>query len=204
MKNQFGHKLPSLLEHRLKVQELSCGKIEYLFGDDVEQDALIYLSYQLILNGQLQWKDVKKLMREGGALSSAVDRMRSSFSKLKPNTNVVRGIFIRLTKHQVPKWMYNLMPHLIPVHTWSQAGIKLWSDGIISIDVLRQICTDEGTTPIQFANLVQDLQMRGLIARDDAVSLLTLSGVEQRYLFKEDAAKPLLFTDVIAAFQEAS
>ena len=175
-----------------------------LFGDDVEQDALIYLSYQLILNGQLQWKDVKKLMREGGALSSAIDRMRRSFSQLKPNNNVVRGIFIRLTKHQIPSWMYDLMPHLIPVHTWSQAGVKLWSDAVISIETLTQICADEGTTPVQLANLVQDLQLRGLIAKEKAVELLNLMGNHHRYFFEAVAFTPLTFTDVFEAFREVS
>ncbi len=204
VKNQFGHKLPSLVEHRLRVQDLSCGQTEYLFGDDVEQDALIYLSYQLILNGQLQWKEVKELMREGGALSSAVDRIRGSFSKLKPNTNVVRGIFIRLTTHQIPTWMYDLMPHLTPVHTWSQAGVKLWSDGVIGVDALRQICTDEKTTPIQFANLVQDLQLRGLIEKEKATSLLEQMGEERRYFFEETTVRPLTFNNVFEAFQEVS
>lgn len=204
VKNQFGHKLPSLLEHRLTIQDLSCGQVEYLFGDDVEQDALIYLTYQLILNGQLQWKEVKRLMRKGGALNSAIARTRESFSKLKSSQDVVRGTFIRLTKHHIPNWMYGLMPHIIPVHTWSQAGAKLWSDGIIGEVALRQICLDEGTTPIQFANLIQDLQLRGLITREKAMSLLKVMGTEERYFFEGNSPQPLTFSNVFQAFREVS
>ena len=35
---QFGHKLSSLLRHRISIQEQSAVEVEYLFGDDVEQD----------------------------------------------------------------------------------------------------------------------------------------------------------------------
>ena len=204
VKNQFGHKLPSLVEHRLRVQAESCGQTEYLFGDDVEQDALIYLSYQLILDDGLQWKDVKKLMREGGALSSAIDRMRRSYSKLESRPNVVRGIFIRLTKHQIPTWMYALMPHLTPVYTWSQAGAILWADDVIDEVALRQICKDEGTSMIQFANLVQDLQFRSLLNRDQATTLLKLMGSEERFFVENrmPMPKPLTFSNVLQAFQE--
>ena len=152
----------------------------------------------------LQWKQVKKLMREGGAFNSAIDRMRPSYSKLKTSTDVVRGIFIRLTKHQIPSWMYTLMPHLIPVHTWSQAGAKLWSDGIIDEVVLRQICSDEGTTSMQFANLVQDLQMRGLIDREKAESLLMVMGCENRFFRDGNVPKALTFSNVFNAFREVS
>ena len=204
VKNQFGHKLPSLVEHRLSVQAESCGQTEYLFGDDVEQDALIYLSYQLILDGRLQWKDVKQVMREGGALSNAIDRMRRSYSKLESGHNIVRGIFIRLTKHQIPNWMYGLMPHLTPVHTWSQAGAILWADGVIDETALRQICLDEGTNPIQFANLVQDLQFRSLLEREQATTLLKITGGQKRFFVEKSMHMPLTFSNVLNAFQEIS
>ena len=204
VKNQFGHKLPSLVEHRLRVQRESCGQTEYLFGDDVEQDALIYLSYQLILDGRLQWKDVKTLMHEGGALSSSIERMQRSYSKLESCNNVVRGIFIRLTKHHIPPWMYDLMPHLTPVHTWSQAGAVLWADGVIHESALRQICEDEGTNSIQFANLVQDLQFRSLLDRDQATTLLKIMGSEERFFGDNSLQKSLTFSKVLHAFQEVS
>ena len=204
VKNQFGHKLPSLVEHRLTVQTESSAQVEYLFGDDVEQDALIYPSYQLILEGRLDWKDVKKIMREGGALGSAIERLRGSFSKLERSHNVVRGIFIRLTKNQIPGWMYKLMPHLIPIHTWSQAGAVLWSDGVIDDTSLLQICEDEGTSRGQFANLVQDLQFRSLLTQKKAAELLGILQCTKRDFVEPHEFEPLTPACVFDAFREVS
>ena len=204
IRNQFGHKLPSLLEHRLTVQNDVCGQREYLFGDDVEQDALIYLTYQLILEGSIGWKKIKGLMTEGGALPGAIERVRLAFQKLERKKHVVQGIFIRLTKHHIPAWMQDLAPHLTPVHSWSQAGIKLFSEGVIKKEALRQICLDEGVTPIQFANLVQDLQLRGVLAKEAAVSVLHIMGAESRYFFDDESTTPLTFSHVSNAIQRAS
>lgn len=204
IRNQFGHKLPSLLKHRLTVQTAACAHEEYLFGDDVEQDALIYLTYQLILEGSIGWKKIKKLMTEGGALPGSIERTRLIFQKLEINKQVVKGIFIRLTKHQVPDWMQTLVPHLIPVHSWSQAGIKLLADGVIKKAALHKICLDEGVTPIQFANLVQDLQLRGVLTKEKARSVLHIMGGENRFFFDDEQIHPLTFSRVSNAIQRAS
>jgi len=100
--------------------------------------------------------------------------------------------------------MQELAPHLIPVHSWSQAGVKLFAEGVIKKEALHQICLDEGVTPIQFANLVQDLQLRGVLTKEAAVSVLQIMGAENRYFFDDEKTTPLTFSHVSNAIQRAS
>ena len=174
IKNQFGHKLPHLLEHRVDVQSSECAKTEYLFGDDVEQDALIYLTYRLILEGKVQWRDLKRLAKITGSYSRSIDRIRLAFSQIDIQKGTVRGVFIRLTKHIQPDWMSTLIPHLYPVHTWSQAAMILLLDGVLSVDTVHQVCKDESLSATQIANLIQDIQIRGLVSPQQSRQLQSL------------------------------
>ncbi len=171
IKAQFGHKVSNLLKHRVQVQSQPQAQTEYLFGDDVEQDALIYLTYRLIVEGQISWKALKRIGKGTNTSSEYLNLIRSYFSQVDPSSTVVQGIFIRLTKHQQPEWMTQLVPHLYPVHTWSQAALILFAQGVLSFDAVYQVCMDEGLSREQLPNLIQDIQWRGLIDTDDATYL---------------------------------
>lgn len=172
IKSQFGHKLPSLLEDRIAHQGTEDAEQEYLFGDDVEQDALIYLTYQLIVEGKIQWKELKGLAKSAGVYSETLERLRKAIAQIEVQNKVVQRIFIRLTKHHQPQWMSDLRPHITPVHTWSQAACILFIDGFLMWEDVVRVSADEGLSNQQFGNLVQDLQIRGIIDETDAERLL--------------------------------
>lgn len=168
VKGQFGHKMSNLLKHRVQVQGHSQAHTEYLFGDDVEQDALIYLTYRLIVEGQMSWKELRRIGKGADTSSEYLNLIQSYFSKVAQSSNVVQGIFIRLTKHHQPEWMTDFVPHLYPVHSWSQAALILFAQGVLSIDAVYQVSMDEGLNSDQLPNLIQDIQWRGLIGNDEA------------------------------------
>ena len=182
IKNQFGHKLLHLLEHRVDVQSSECAKTEYLFGDDVEQDALIYLTYRLILEGKVRWQELKRLAKITGCYSNSIDRIRTVFSKVEVQKRTVRSVFIRLTKHIQPDWMSNLIPHIYPVHTWSQASMILLLDGVLGVDDVHEVCRDESLSTIHIGNLIQDIQIRGLVSPQQSRQLQSLLVVNRDVL----------------------
>lgn len=174
IKSQFGHKLPSLLEDRIAHQGTEEAKQEYLFGDDVEQDALIYLTYQLIVHGKMQWRELKSLAKSAGVYFETLDRLQKAITQIEIQNQVVQRIFIRLTKHHQPQWMSDLRPHITPIHTWSQAACILFIDGLLGWEDVLRVVEDEGISPTQLGNLVQDLQVRGQINGADAKHLFKI------------------------------
>lgn len=199
---QFGHKLSSLLRHRIQVQDESCAQVEYLFGDDVEQDALIYATYALLLHQELTWPSLKIIAQKADAYSDVIERLGRQFSQIGPGR--VGRAFIRLTQHQIPPWMQQLAPLVVPVHCWSQAAMVLALEGVLSWSNVQSVFHEEGMNIWDQSNLVQDLQRRQLIGREDATHLYEQIG-RANYVFPlEIKALRILDTDLAEMFERVS
>lgn len=199
---QFGHKLSSLLHHRIQIQNDSSAQVEYLFGDDVEQDALIYATYSLLLHQELTWPSLKHIAHKANAYSDVIERLGKQFSQIAPGR--VGRAFIRLTKHQIPLWMQGLAPLIVPVHCWSQAVMVLVLEGVLSWSQAQLVFHEEGMNAFDQSNLVQDLQRRQVIGRLDATQLYQQIGREN-YIFPfESKVLNIQDTDLAEMFERVS
>ena len=178
IKNQFAFKLSSLLKDRLNYSPL---ENEYLFGDSAEVDAYVYATYALILSEQISESEVVSLLRKAGAYQRSIEQVRKSLNRLEPG-GIVERIFIRLVDgFPHPVFQY-LFPVVIPVFHWSQAGIVLYQDGVLSLETLQDIWNDEGFRKEAQANLIQDMQRRGFIQEDVAVQMYGRLGINRPIL----------------------
>lgn len=127
VRGQLGYKLPSLLAHRLGQPPNSR---EWLFGDDAEVDALIYVLYGEILAGRVDEDEMVAVMRAGDAYDDQVDHAVRSLRRLpRPDRGgeVVEGVFIRVDEG-VPLQAYRALPKdVCVVFDWFQAALRLVS-----------------------------------------------------------------------------
>ena len=206
VRNQFGHKLPQLLWSREKIQAADFAGTEYLFGDDVELDALIYLTYKMILDGRLLWKDVRKISKKMSVYPKVIAEMERRFSKVECSQAVQR-IFIRLTTHVQPKWMQSLLPEVTPIHSWIQVACVLFIDGVLDWSAVQAVISDEGASADMVANLIQDLGMRHVLSREQLTCLLDRLGEARFVQFEEtphDALKLIEFSQLMNILEEVA
>lgn len=175
VKQQVGYKLPALVESKLRYPE---SKEEFLFGDNVEEDALIYLCYSLILSEQISIKQLKKIMKKFGAYDRSFERLCHYIQRLYYGAEV-KKIFIRLVDHRLGKKLAGLSPLIIPIHDWFQAAIVLWEDQVLTDEQFQNLWNEPRLNMDQKANLIQDLQFRNLILRDSAEKLYQWFGIER-------------------------
>ena len=175
---QVGYKLPGLVESRLKY---SLDSDEYLFGDNVEEDALVYLCYALIVSQAISIDDICMIMARFGAYERSQQRLIQAIQQLN-HYGRVRRIFIRLADHQLSAKLTVFAPLVVAVHDWLQAAMVLWEDGILSDNEFQKQCADRNFSTEQIANLAQDLQRRGCLSEKYSRQLYHHFGV-QREIF---------------------
>lgn len=175
VRQQVGYKLPALVESKLRFPEV---KEEYLFGDNVEEDALVYLCYSLILSQKISIQQLKTIMKKFGAYERSFEKLHHYVQRLHYGSRV-RRIFIRLVDHHLGKKLARLSPFIIPVHDWFQAAIVLWEDQILTEEQFQLLWDQPRLELAQKANLVQDLQVRNLIEKNFAQNLYQRFGIER-------------------------
>jgi hypothetical protein len=172
MRGQVGYKLPALLAERA---ELPADSRETLFGDDAEVDALIYAAYAAVVAGTLDESGLVRLLRAGEAYPDAIEVARAAVRRIT-RAPAVEAIFIHLDEQSPLARFADLA--VIPVFSWFQAAIVLWSreritpDGLV--DVARS-CTAEGRlSEASLAGLLQDAVRRALVPAEVARRMLAL------------------------------
>ena len=183
---QVGYKLPALVESKLGFPEY---KEEYLFGDNIEEDTLIYICYSLILSQEISIPQLKKVMKKFGAYNRSFERLVNYIQRLHYGSEVKR-IFIRLVDHHLGERLSRLSPLISPIHDWFQAAVILWEDGVLTDQQCKNLWNDQRFKSEQQANLIQDLQIRGLIEIESAQKLYQWFGVERECV--PPSANPLL------------
>lgn len=162
VKDQFGYKLPQLLQGRIGM---GAGVREILFGDDAEADALIYSVYADVIAGRVAAIELSRLMEAAGAYPDAIVAALAAQKQIA-RAEAVDRIFIRLDRG-VERWSFEaLSPRVVPVRTWLEAAIVIGASGELAADSLCRV-HDAGTYGVaDVAEAAGSLLRRGLVDRE--------------------------------------
>lgn len=170
LRGQVGYKLQALLDIRLKAGAAP----ETLFGDDAEQDALIYCLYDDILNGAVGRAYVAEVLAAAKVYPDTIDRILHLVRQngVQP---VRTRIFIHLDRH-TPTAVFNPYgARVVPIHNYFQAALVLFGDRVIDAEsVLRvglSMSQRHGYNAAMLANSFQDLIRRRRLGQDVALEL---------------------------------
>jgi len=158
---QVGYKLRALLEQQVKLSRVIP---ETLFGDDAEQDAVIYSIYAEIVAGRIQGDTLHELLQVAAVYPDNADAILELAAKIEPAERVKR-IFINLDRKRPIQYFRPYMPRLIPVFNYFQAGLILFQDHLITlddvVDISLYMIEHDHYNPFALANSFQDLLRRG-------------------------------------------
>ena len=169
---QMGYKLPKLLQMRIGLGHVVR---ETLFGDDSEVDALVYAVYAEAIAGRLPEAEMARIMEAAGAYPESVDEACRALRQVG-RSDAVEDAFILLERGNRALARFDLLgSHIVPVYSWFQAAVLLWQRGRLTTGGLESVAravSDEGTSELGLAGLVQDLVRRGLVAETDVERML--------------------------------
>ncbi|MCK5690761.1 hypothetical protein KAI87_15885, partial [Myxococcota bacterium] len=111
LKEQAGYKLNALLRGR--VRRPMCR--EYLFGDDVEADAVAFSLYARIINQKLGGGDLEQAMMDAEIKEDDRRLVHGMLDKIPQERGSVENIFIHLIQKTSPEAFAHYGPILVPV-----------------------------------------------------------------------------------------
>lgn len=157
VRNQVGYKLSALLQLRTP------GDSEFLFGDDSEQDALIYSLYADLLTGVIGPDLLQEFLGIAGLYPAAIERIVTQYLALAPQSGKVERIIIHLDRRSPLTRFHAYGWRVVPVYNYFQAALVLFAmDQLSSSATLRVLAAmrSEGYSPIRIANSLEDLVRR--------------------------------------------
>jgi len=170
IRGQVGYKLQALLDIRLRAGAAP----ETLFGDDAEQDALIYCLYDDILNGAVGRAHVAEVLKAAKVYDDTIDRILHLIRQngVQP---IKTRVFIHLDRH-TPTAVFNPYgARVVPIHNYFQAALVLFSDGVIDAESVLRIALSmsqrHGYNAAMLANSFQDLIRRRRLGQGVALEL---------------------------------
>jgi hypothetical protein len=171
VRGQLGYKLPYLLQQRIGLGPVVG---ESLFGDDAEVDAVVYAMYAEAIAGRLSDADLAQLMTFGGAYPEAIDAAQRALARVG-RADAVEDVFIHLDRGTPPDRFARLGPKVIPIFSWFQAALVLFSRGRIdadgAVEVARACMADDRLGDAAMAGLTQDIVRRRHASPADAARL---------------------------------
>ena len=174
--HQMGYKLPALLQGRVGARAVVH---ETLFGDDAEQDALVYALYADLVSGLVDETECAEILRAAGAYRDEVDAAIAALRRIDPSSAIDR-VYIHLSRPRAPKRFEALSEHVIPIHSHFQAGVlefareRLSPAGLVSV---AEGVLSRGRHPVHLANLLQDLGRRSWLDRGLEARLMAVDGL---------------------------
>lgn len=199
--NQIGYKLEVLLS--LRVQNTS----EFLFGDDSEQDALIYSLYSDLLRGALPADEFQELLTLAGLYPAAVERLLRQYLNHRTDDGHVERIFIHLDRRSPVTRFIPYGWRVVPVYNWFQAAVVLVAMGQLDILALHRIAEEmqsAGYSPTRLSTSVTDLIRRGYVSGDDvevlcnaAESSLPVGALTSEVLERARSRRARIFTSAV-------
>ena len=178
VREQFGYKLPLLLEGR---RLLGTAVHETLFGDDAEVDALVYSVFADAIAGRLRSRDVARIMEAAGAYPEQIETALARLDACG-TAAVVDRIFIHLDRGVPVSRFRPLGGRVVPVQSWYQAALVLYAAGRLDardvVEVAREVVAAETFGAVSLAALLQDLVRRGHVRREDMERLVAEMGAE--------------------------
>ncbi len=171
LRDHVGFKLCALLSGR---QRRPWAK-EYLFGDDVEQDAAAFHLYAQILHKEISAGDAEVRMKAEGVRRDDRRCVFSLAARLPVTVGRVKRIFINLTRNTPPAEFARFADLVVPVKGASQLGLALYELGLVDIETVRQafeaVAGQGGLSGESLQALVADARSRGLISAERAHAL---------------------------------
>lgn len=164
--NQIGYKLRALMESRVLYQS------EYLFGDDSEQDGLIYSLYGDLLTGKVAVDELQEFLQIAGLYRAEVERIVQSYLAMTPNQGAVERVFIHLDRRSPVARFQAFGWRVVPVYNYFQAGIVLFDMGMLdgaALANILQAMEQQHYSAARLANSLQDVVRRGYATRDVAL-----------------------------------
>jgi hypothetical protein len=182
LREQVGFKLCALLAGKLNRP----AALEYLFGDDVEEDAAAFNLYALIVNRDLSAGDAATAMRESGVKR---DDRRSAFGLLETlprKLGRVERIFINLERNTDPEKFEQYGDLVAPVRGAGQLAFALFEMRLINagaaVNVIEAIRA-RSRDPEQLVELLtRDALERGLLSAGNAETLGLGSEAQSDYV----------------------
>lgn len=170
LKEQVGFKVCALLEGRRRRVHAS----EYLFGDDVEDDASAFSLYASLVNRELGEGEADGLMKERGVRRDDRRHALELLRGLPAGRGKVKRIFIHLEKRTPPAAFEEFGRMVVPVKGASQLALALFEMGFLDRDAVKRACEAvlaglEGRADLD--ELIADARKRRLVT---AKSLKTL------------------------------
>lgn len=161
--NQVGYKLDALLTLRTP------GESEFLFGDDSEQDALIYSLYADLIRGAIPADELQEFLTLAGLYPAAVERLMRRYLSQASGDGQVERIFIHLDRRSPVQRFVHYGWQVVPVYNWFQAAVVLKSMGQLELDSLSRIAAamaTRGYDARRLATSIRDMIRRGYVDPD--------------------------------------
>src|SRR3989338_5977384 len=172
IKEQIGYKLKELL--KLK-STLSPDCREYLFGDNFENDPLIYSLYSDICSQQLTHDELKKIFEKYKVHLEDQEIIFSLIPKLSFSDSVEK-IFIHLVKKVDIQSLARFGTKVIPTANSFQAALALYDAGLIYrnsvIHVAEDLYNNFRFSQVDIAHSLLDSYERSLIGESTLVKLV--------------------------------
>lgn len=172
VKDQFGYKLPELLEGRVG---LGAAVRESLFGDDAEIDAVVYSVYADAIAGRLSHTELARVMEAARAYPDNITRAVAALRRVAIGDAVDR-IFIRLDRGRPIEHFAPLGTRVIPVRSWFQAAIVLYGAGEVTGEGVARVLATSMVPEAEVPSMVEEMLRRGAVEADAVGRLLRETG----------------------------
>jgi hypothetical protein len=165
---QLGYKLPTLLEQRVG---LGATVTETCFGDDSEVDAVVYTLFAEAVAGRVSEEELARVLRAGAAYPDAIERSLAALRRVG-HADAVEDVFVHVARG-IPEGTFRLLgARVIPVHSWFQAALVLWTRDRLDGAGVDDVVTDGAWAAPQLASFAQDLVRRGHLSASDLLERL--------------------------------
>jgi hypothetical protein len=149
MRGRFGHlkeqvsfKLAALLHLSAEMPD---GVRMHLFGDDAEQDALIYSLFGDVVAGRIRGMDLSILLARLGVAERYVDSL-VQFVEEFPARDLVERLYIHLIRRPDGASITEFGPHVIGCPTMTAASVALADAGLIGDRTADSVLQEAGVS----------------------------------------------------------
>jgi len=166
LREQVGYKACALLTGRLGRPEA----VEYLFGDDVEQDALAFDLYARILEGSLSAGETVARLIEAGVSREDRKNLFDLLDRLPSQRGHVERIFIHLAENTPPSRFDAYGRRVVPVKSSFQLALALYELKLVdrqTVDQVRgMVFGAEEAAEDPARDRIDDALARGLVSQE--------------------------------------
>jgi hypothetical protein len=163
LQEQVGFKLCALLTARRSRPTA----VEYLFGDDTEQDAEAFHLYAQMLSGELRGEQADRAMVQAEVAADDRACVHALLATLPTAHGKVGRAYIHLERRTPPSFFSRFGDLVVPVKGAIQLALTLFSSGLIRADTVTLAATAARSTygpAFDRDGLVRDARERGLIS----------------------------------------